>query len=299
MYDKFELELVEKNIVFKKDEPMKNHTSFKIGGCAQYFITPASSKACADVISLCNQHNVTFNIIGRGTNLLVNDNGILGATICVSNFMSKVELLSNGYICCEAGASLSAVCSFALENSLSGMEFAYGIPGNIGGAVAMNAGAYGGEMKDIVISCEYIDDLGNLHSLNSDELDFSYRHSFFSNKNYCITSVTLKLANGDKEQIKAQMNNFIARRKDKQPLDFPSAGSTFKRPEGNFASLLVDQCGLKGKTVGGAMVSEKHAGFVINFDNATFNDVIELMKQIKEIVYDKTGYILEPEVKIL
>lgn len=299
MYDKFELGLVENNIVFRKDEPMKNHTSFKIGGNAKYFITPASAKACANVISLCNQYNVPFNIIGRGTNLLVNDNGIDGATICISNSMSNIRLLPNGDIHCEAGASLSAVCSFALENSLEGIEFAYGIPGNIGGAVAMNAGAYGGEIKDVVVDCEFIDDLGNTHLLNVNELDFSYRHSFFSNKNYCITSVTLRLSNGDKEQIKAKMNDFLQRRKDKQPLDFPSAGSTFKRPEGSFASLLVDQCGLKGKTVGGAKVSEKHAGFVINFNNATCADVVELMSQIKDIVYKQTGYVLEPEVKML
>ncbi len=299
MYDKFELALIEKNIALKKDEPMKNHTSFKIGGNARYFITPASANACADVICLCNQYNIPFNVIGRGTNLLVSDNGIDGATICVSNLMSNIKLLPNGNIYCEAGASLSTICSFALENSLSGMEFAYGIPGNIGGAVTMNAGAYGGEMKDIVVECEYIDDLGTLHTINFDKINFSYRHSFFVGKNYCITSATLKLLRGNKEEIKAKMNDFLTRRKDKQPLDFPSAGSTFKRPEGSFASLLIDRCNLKGKAVGGAKVSEKHAGFVINFDNATCADVVELMQQIKDVVYEKTGYILEPEVKML
>lgn len=299
MYDKFELDLKKTGVVFKKDESMKNHTSFKIGGSAKYFITPSSAKECADVILLCNQYNVPFNIIGKGTNLLVNDNGIDGATICVSNLMSNIKLLPSGNLYCEAGALLSTVCNFALENSLAGMEFAYGIPGNIGGAVAMNAGAYGGEMKDIVVGCEFVDNLGNIHSFNASELDFSYRHSFFTNKNYCITSVTLKLITDKKEQIKAKMNEFLGRRKEKQPLDFPSAGSTFKRPEGSFASLLIDQCGLKGRSVGGAKVSEKHAGFVINFDNATCADVVELMSQIKDIVYKQTGYVLEPEVKIL
>lgn len=299
MYSKFELQLVQNSIAFKKEESMKNHTSFKIGGNAKYFITPASENECAGAISLCNHFNIPFHIIGKGTNLLINDNGIDGAVICVSNLMSEIQLLPDGKISCGAGALLSSVCNFALENSMTGMEFAFGIPGNIGGAVAMNAGAYGGEMKDIVVSCEYIDDIGQIHSINANELDFSYRKSFFSNKNFCITSVTLNLSKGDREQIKAQMDDILSRRKEKQPLEFPSAGSTFKRPEGSYASLLIDQCNLKGKTVGGAKVSEKHAGFVINFDNATCADVLELMAEIKDVVFKQTGFSLEPEVKIL
>jgi len=299
LYSKFELELVQNNLTFKKEESMKNHTSFKIGGNAKYFITPASAQECANAILLCNQFDIPFNIIGRGTNLLVNDNGIDGAVICVSNLMSEIQILPNGNIRCGSGALLSSVCSFALENSLTGMEFAYGIPGNIGGAVAMNAGAYGGEIKDIVVSCEYVDDTGHFHSIDAEELEFSYRKSFFSGKNYCITSVTLSLLKGDKEKIKAQMEDILCRRKEKQPLEFPSAGSTFKRPEGSYASLLIDQCNFKGKTIGGAKVSEKHAGFVINFDNASCTDVLELMKEIKDVVFKQTGFVLEPEVKIL
>lgn len=299
MYSEFELRLSEKSIAFKKDEPMKNHTSFRIGGSAKYFITPASVSECSDAVLLCNEFNIPIYIIGKGTNLLVNDNGIDGAVICISNLMSNTKLLPDGNIYCEAGALLSTVCSFALDNSLTGMEFAFGIPGNIGGAVAMNAGAYGGEMKDIVVSCEYVDDFGEIHFLNIDELNFSYRKSFFTNKKYCIVSVTLKLQNGNREQIKSQMDDILARRKEKQPLEFPSAGSTFKRPEGSYASLLIDQCGLKGKTVGGAKVSEKHAGFVINFNNASCNDVLMLMKEIKDIVFEKTGFVLDPELKIL
>lgn len=286
-------------IEYKLNEPMKNHTSFKIGGNAQVFIAPDSPEKCAEAIKLCNKFESEYIVIGKGSNLLVKDEGIDGVVICISNAMSDIKLNDNNTIYCQSGASLASVCSFALDNSLTGLEFAFGIPGNIGGAISMNAGAYGGEMKDIVSSCDYVDDAGNLKTISMDELDFSYRHSYFSDKKLCIVGATLKLNSGDKEKIRSTMAELLSRRKEKQPLEFPSAGSTFKRPEGSYASLLIDECGLKGFSVGDAQVSEKHAGFVINRGNASCKDVLKLMSEVKKIVFEKTGYVLEPEVKLI
>ena len=291
--------LRQKNIDFALNESMKNHTSFKIGGNADVFISPKNNKECSDIVLECNTEKIPYIIIGRGSNLLVRDEGIRGAVISISNNFSKIDAISDTIFRCQAGASLASVCSFALENSLSGMEFAYGIPGNIGGAIYMNAGAYGGEMKDIVVSCEYLDQNGKLHTISANQLDFSYRHSFFSDKNYIIVSVTIALEKGNAEEIKEKMTDILKRRKEKQPLEFPSAGSTFKRPEGSYASLLVDECGLKGMRVGDAQVSEKHAGFIINRANATAKDVLELVEKVQNIVKEKTGFYLEPEIKII
>jgi len=290
-------QLEQNNISFKLNEPMKCHTSFKIGGCAEIFIVPQNVEECKKTILLCKNNNVKYKIIGKGSNILVNDNGIKGAIILISNNLSKIELLDNNTIYCQAGASLVSVCQFALKNSLTGLEFAYGIPGNIGGAVYMNAGAYGGEMKDVVLSCEYFDQNGVLHQIN--DIEFSYRHSFFTNKNFVIVSATIKLQSGNEASIKDKMDEFLKRRKEKQPLDYPSAGSTFKRPQGSYASLLIDECGLKGKNIGGAEVSEKHAGFIINKNNATCKDILDLIKYIQDDVFNKTGYILEPEIEII
>ncbi len=297
--EKFLNFLKQNNINFALNEPMKNHTSFKIGGNADIFISPKNINECSDVILECNNEKIPYIIVGRGSNLLVRDEGIKGVVISISNSFSEIKALSDTVLCCQAGASLASVCSFALENSLTGMEFAYGIPGNIGGAIYMNAGAYGGEMKDIVVSCEYLDQNGKLQTISAEELDFSYRHSFFSDKNYIIVSVTLELKKGNAEEIKEKMTDILKRRKEKQPLEFPSAGSTFKRPEGSYASLLVDECGLKGMRVGDAQVSEKHAGFIINRANATAKDVLELIEKVQTIVKEKTGYYLEPEVKVI
>ncbi len=299
MFTDFQNQLKLNSISFSLNEPMKLHTSFKIGGAADVFVMPDSVEMCCKAISLCREFNVPYIVIGKGSNLLVSDEGYRGAIICVSNQLSDIELIDDNTIKCGAGALLSSVCNFALDNELAGMEFAYGIPGSLGGAVVMNAGAYGGEMKDIVCGCEYIDQKGNLHSINADELDLSYRHSYFSDKNLCIVSVTLRLGKGDPARIRQTMTELLNRRKEKQPLDFPSAGSTFKRPEGSYASMLIDQCGLKGFRVGNAQVSEKHAGFVINLGDATCNDVMTLAEKVSEIVFDKTGYKLELEVKII
>ena len=206
---------------------------------------------------------------------------------------------SDDIIECEAGASLAAVCNVALENSLTGLEFAYGIPGSVGGAVFMNAGAYGGEMKDVLLSCRYIDENGKIKELPLEKMELSYRHSFFSERELCITSVKMRLQKGERDKIKDRMDTLMERRRDKQPLEYPSAGSTFKRPEGDFAARLIEVCGLKGTSCGGAEVSTKHSGFVINKGNATFKDVMGVVDTVKQKVKEQTGVTLECEVLIM
>ena len=282
-----------------KDAPMKKYTSFRCGGNASVLVIPDSVDTLKKIIDFCNIQNIKPLIIGNGSNLLVTDNGINGVVIKIGSDISKIELLDETTIRCEAGASLKSLCMFALENSLSGLEFAYGIPGTLGGAVYMNAGAYGGEMKDVLASVTHIDSDGNIGELTHGDLNLRYRGSAYTDNNYTIVSAVMKLQKADKKDIKAAMDDKLQKRKDKQPLEYGSAGSTFKRPEGYFAGALIEQSGLKGYTVGGAQVSEKHAGFVINKDNATSTDVINLIKDVQNIVYDKFGVMLETEVKII
>ena len=279
--------------------PMKKYTSFKCGGNASILITPDSSDSLQKIISYCYTKNVKPLMIGNGSNLLVTDNGIDNVVIKIGSKMSKIELIDDTTIFCEAGASLKSLCMFALENSLSGLEFAYGIPGTLGGAVYMNAGAYGGEMKDVLFSCKHIDADGNIGELLQDELDLRYRGSAYTDNGFTIVSAIMKLKKAEMTDIKAAMDDKLQRRKDKQPLEYPSAGSTFKRPEGYFAGALIEESGLKGYTVGGAQVSEKHAGFVINKNKATATDVITLIKDVLKIVFEKHGVMLETEVKII
>ena len=279
--------------------PMKKYTSFKCGGNASILITPDSSDSLQKIISYCYTKNVKPLMIGNGSNLLVTDNGIDNVVIKIGSKMSKIELIDDTTIFCEAGASLKSLCMFALENSLSGLEFAYGIPGTLGGAVYMNAGAYGGEMKDVLFSCKHIDADGNIGELLQDELDLRYRGSAYTDNGFTIVSAIMKLKKAEMTDIKATMDDKLQRRKDKQPLEYPSAGSTFKRPEGYFAGALIEESGLKGYTVGGAQVSEKHAGFVINKNKATATDVITLIKDVQKIVFEKHGVMLETEVKII
>ena len=281
------------------DAPMKKYTSFKCGGNASLLIIPDSAASLQKIISFCKQNDIKPLIIGNGSNLLVTDNGIDNVVIKIGSKMSKIELLDETTIYCEAGASLKSLCMFALENSLSGLEFAYGIPGTLGGAVYMNAGAYGGEMKDVLFSCKHIDSDGNIGELSQDELNLRYRGSAYTDNGFTVISAVMKLKKAEKPDIKAAMDDKLQRRKDKQPLEYPSAGSTFKRPEGYFAGALIEESGLKGYTVGGAQVSEKHAGFVINKDKATATDIITLIKNVQSIVYDKFGVMLETEVKII
>ena len=286
------------NISFKEDEPMKNHTTFKIGGNTPIFITPSTINEIESIINLANRYEIPLFFLGRGSNLLVNDDGIDMAVISFSESFKSISHSKNE-LTVQSGASLISVCNYAKEHSLSGLEFAYGIPGSIGGAVFMNAGAYGGEMKNVIKSVTYLDEKGNIHTKNTDELEFSYRHSYFKEHRCAIISATIELTPDIKADITARMNDYMNRRKEKQPINYPSAGSTFKRPKGAFAGALIEQCGLKGYTVGGAQISKLHAGFVINVNNATARDVNTLMTDVKNIVFEKTGYTLEPEIILL
>lgn len=282
-----------------KDAPMKKYTSFKCGGNASVLVIPDCVDSLKKIIDFCNSQNTKPLIIGNGSNLLVTDNGINGVVIKIGSDISKIELLDETTIRCEAGASLKSLCMFALENSLSGLEFAYGIPGTLGGAVYMNAGAYGGEMKDVLVSTTHIDLDGNIGELFQENLNLRYRGSAYTDNNYTIVSAVMKLKKADKKDIKEAMDDKLQKRKEKQPLEYGSAGSTFKRPTGYFAGALIEESGLKGYTVGGAQVSEKHAGFVINKNNATATDVINLIRDVQKIVFEKHGVMLETEVKII
>ena len=281
------------------DAPMKKYTSFKCGGNASVLIVPNSIDTLKKTVAFCHSENVKPFVIGNGSNLLVTEKGINGVVIKIGSDISKIELIDENTIYCEAGASLKSLCIFALENSLSGLEFAYGIPGTLGGAVYMNAGAYGGEMKDILFSCTHIDKCGNIGELSLYELDLGYRRSAYTDNGFTVISSIMKLKKAEKSEIKNAMDENLRKRKEKQPLEYPSAGSTFKRPEGYFAGALIQDCNLKGYTVGGAQVSEKHAGFVINKGNATADDVLNLIHDVQKIVYEKHGVMLETEVKII
>lgn len=289
----------ETEIPFSENEMLSAHTTFKIGGPAEVFASPQNAGQVSAAVRFCKENGVKLFPLGKGSNLLVSDEGASGIVLHFGRDMSEMRLLDEETIYCEAGASLAKLCSFALEKSLTGLEFAYGIPGSVGGAVFMNAGAYGGEIKDVILSAEHIDENGERGVFEGDALEMSYRHSVYGSKKYIITSAVFRLKKGDKAEIKAKMDELIGKRFDKQPMDKPSAGSTFKRPEGAFASALIDQCGLKGFTVGGAQVSEKHAGFVINKGDATCADVLELIEWVQNKVKTDTGFTLEPEVEIL
>ena len=283
----------------KYDESMANHTTFKIGGNAPLYIEVNKPSQLSQIVKLCKEENVEYFILGNGSNLLVSDKGVDYVVICLKGDFKNISLLDNNSLYCGAGASLASLCREAEKNGLSGLEFAWGIPGTVGGAAYMNAGAYGGEMKDVVYSVHHIDKDGNLGTIKSSDLNFSYRHSIYKENGYIIIGITVKLKLDNKNEIRNKMDDFMDRRKSKQPLEYPSAGSVFKRPEGNYAGTLIEQCGLKGKTIGGAQVSEKHAGFIINIGGATCNDVQQLIEHIQSTVKDKTGYILEREIIFL
>lgn len=286
--------LENENIEYRQNEPMRAHTTFKIGGEADIFIIPASPAALIYAVKKCNELEIPYFILGNGSNLLVSDGGIEGAVISLSGINS---IISDGEkITCGAGAMLSSVCLKALSLSLTGLEFAYGIPGTAGGALYMNAGAYGGQMADVIESAECLTATGEIKTLKKEDMRLGYRSSVFKNGGLIIISLTLALKKGDKTEIKAEMDELLNRRKQKQPLEYPSAGSTFKRPEGYFAGALIEKNGLKGLTVGGAQVSEKHAGFVINRGGATAADVKALIGKIQKKVFENDGVMLEPEV---
>lgn len=290
--------LLKENIPFKTNEPLSAHCTFKIGGAASVFAQPETEAQLCRAILLCKECNVRYYLLGNGSNILFSDEGFAGTVIDISAMKSGVEVRGE---CLTAGAGvrLSALCKAALEHGLTGLEFAYGIPGTVGGAVYMNAGAYGGEMKDVLVSVRCLTADGTIAEIPAEKLELSYRHSAFEENGSCILSATFRLAQGEKESIRAQMEELMSHRVDKQPLDKPSAGSTFKRPVGAFAAALIDQCGLKGTRCGGAAVSEKHAGFVVNMGGATCADVLALCEKVCRTVKEKTGYDLEREIRVV
>ena len=290
-------ELKKNNINIKKDVILKKYTSFKIGGKADLFTIPDSLEKLKIIFELAVKCDIPVTVIGNGSNLLVSDLGIRGLVIKIAEGFNDITVKGNK-ITCGAGAMLSKICKTALEHSLSGIEFAYGIPGSAGGAAFMNAGAYDGEMKDVLISCTHITRNGEIGKFSKDQLNLSYRSSIYSELDYVILSLELELIKGNKTEIEAKMADFMQRRIDKQPINLPSAGSVFKRPPGNFAGTLIEKAELKGFSIGGAMVSEKHSGFIVNYNNkATCKDVLNLIEHIKKTVFKKFGINLECEIK--
>lgn len=280
------------------DEPMKQHTTFKIGGPADYFLVPESGEEAGEIIKICKQTDIPYFILGNGSNLLVGDGGYRGVVIQIYRNMSAVTT-EGTIITAQAGALLSSVAAVAKNASLTGFEFAGGIPGTVGGAAVMNAGAYGGEMKDVLVEVTVMDAAGNIFTIPAEKLELGYRTSIIKKAGYIVLEAKIRLEEGNQEAIRDRMKELTIQRTTKQPLEFPSAGSTFKRPEGYFAGKLVMDSGLRGYQVGGARVSEKHCGFVINAGGATAKDVRTLMENVRDIVYKKYGVTLEPEVKFL
>ena len=276
-------------------EPMSRHTTFRTGGPADLLVQPKAEQI-APILEICRNEEIPWTIIGNGSNLLVGDGGIRGVVLEIGKQMSDIAI-EGTVITAGAGAMLSSIASRAAAAELTGMEFASGIPGSLGGAVVMNAGAYGGEMKDILQKVTVLTPEGTVQTLSVEELELSYRHSIIPEKGYLVISAVLKLQSGNADEIQSIMDDLKEKRVSKQPLEYPSAGSTFKRPEGYFAGKLIQDAGLRGFRVGGAQVSEKHCGFIINRDQATSTDICQLMQQVSEIVYEKFGVRLEPEVK--
>lgn len=282
----------------KIDEPMKNHTSFKVGGPADILVTPSSDIEIRNVLKFLSETGCPVFIMGNGTNLVVRDKGIRGVVLKIYDNFNNISV-DGCTITAEAGSLLSVVSKEALKYNLKGMEFASGIPGTIGGAVAMNAGAYGPEMINVVDSADVIDRQFNIITLDNKGLEFGYRTSSVSVNGYIVLRARLKLEMGNHDEIKDRIDTLTRRRKERQPLNLPSAGSTFKRPEGNFAPKLIEEAGLKGRSVGDAMVSEMHSGFIVNMGNASAQDILDLIEIVKKEVYDKFNVMLEPEVKIV
>ena len=286
------------NCHYQLNEPMSKHTTFKIGGEASLVVYPESREQISRLVKTARDENIRLLPMGNGSNMLVSDDGIDACVMILDDHYSEIKLIDEETIYADSGALLIRLCRFAYEHGLTGLEFAYGIPGSCGGGAFMNAGAYGGDMKDVLYRCDHIDKDGNEGFLENSDLKLSYRHSAYYENNCIITGLYLKLKKGSKDEIKAKMDDLMNRRKTKQPLEFASAGSTFKRPQGYFAGALIEQCGLKGKSVGDAQVSEKHAGFVINRGNATCKDVLELCDECAKTVFEKTGVKLEMEIRV-
>lgn len=281
----------------RRQEFMNKHTTFKIGGPAELFLIVHSEKALQRVMAFASEQEIPCLLLGNGSNMLVSDRGIAGAVISFGEEFKRVEKTGDNILTAGAGAPLSALCSVALKESLTGIEFLWGIPGSVGGAAFMNAGAYGGEIGQALVECRHVTAGGEPGVLKAEEMELSYRHTVYGDNGAAITAVTVALHPGIREEIKCKMDELYNRRKEKQPLEYPSAGSVFKRPAGNFAGTLIEKCGLKGRRVGGAMVSEKHAGFIVNCGGATCKDVLDLIELIQKTVYEQTQVSLECEVR--
>ena len=275
--------------------PLSPYTSFRIGGPAALLLQPQDAAQLAAAVRLCREGEIPCFILGKGSNLLVDDAGLSRAVILTTG-IKYIEKTGENGVRCGCGVTLSALCDFAAANALGGLEFAFGIPGTVGGAVFMNAGAYGGEIKDVLRSCQYLDMQGNLLELDAAHLDLRYRHSVFAENGGIVLAAEFALVPGDEVEIRQNMRETMEKRRSKQPLNYPSAGSVFKRPPGQFAAALIEQCGLKGLRVGGACVSEKHSGFIVNTGGATAKDVRELISRVREGVQTQTGTLLETEV---
>ena len=278
------------------DEPMNKHTSFKTGGNADIFVKAYSEEEIKSVLKISKKNNIPIFVLGNGTNLLVKDEGYKGIVLQIK--LEDIQI-DDTLVLVQSGVKNAILAKKLLDNSLTGFEFAAGIPGTIGGAIKMNAGAYGGEFKDIVEEVTYLDYDGNIHTVTNEECEFSYRHSRFFNEKAIILSTKLKLEKGNKDEIAKKMNELAAQRKEKQPLEFPNAGSTFKRGENYITARLIDECGLKGYTIGGAEVSEKHAGFIINKNSATSKDILDLIEYVKTKVKEKTGENIKLEIEVI
>ena len=285
-------------IELRFNEPMSQHTSFRIGGNAEVMAFPKTKEELSDLLKTSALMDVKPVILGAGTNVLAPDAGMSGLVICLKDCLDFMEQTDATHIRVAAGVSMARCATYAANLSLSGLEFAHGIPGSVGGGVYMNAGAYGGEICDVCTQVEVMDMAGDLHIYSAEEMDFSYRHSRIEESGGIVVSATFALTPAPEEEIRAKMQDFMARRRKSQPLDLPSAGSAFKRPVGGYAAALIDEAGLKGYRVGDAAVSEKHAGFVVNLGGATAGDVRKLLQDVAEKVMEKSGILIEPEVRI-
>ena len=296
MKNRFETILGQDRILM--EEPMKKHTTFRLGGPADFFLCPSDVNQIPEIIHICREEGIPWFVLGNGSNLLVSDQGYRGVVIQIYKNMNQITV-EGTRIYAQAGALLSAVSKKAMEAGLTGMEFASGIPGTLGGAAVMNAGAYGGEMKDILVSVTVLTDEGEQKVLKAEELNLGYRTSIIKERGYIVLDGVLQLQAGNRDAIKTRMEELKVQRVTKQPLEYPSAGSTFKRPEGYFAGKLIEDAGLRGYRVGGAQVSEKHCGFVINTGDAKTSDVVQLIHNVQNIIWNKFKIKLEPEVKFL
>ena len=288
--------LTQNRIPYREQEPLSNHTTFKIGGPCPLYVLPENREQLSVLLNALRKMHQEFLVIGNGSNLLVSDQGTQMVVIRLSGEFAQIQSVENKLIA-GGGAQLAALCKKAAELSLTGLESAYGIPGSIGGAVYMNAGAYGGEMKDVLEYVQVMDLRGNIRELTLEDLQMGYRTSALQHQTGVLIQAVFRLSPGNRQEIQTKMEDILGRRKEKQPLEYPSAGSTFKRPQGAYAAALIEECGLKGQRVGGAMVSPKHSGFLINYDHATCKDVEELIALVQKTVRIQTGFSLECEVK--